>query len=120
MVFNVAAANRDDHPKNFAFILHRDGEWALSPAYDVTHAHASQSEWTRNHLMAINGRRADIARSDLVVVGDRFAVPAYGHVIDQVLAAVSDWPKFADQAELPASTASEVQRDIELCTGPLR
>jgi serine/threonine-protein kinase HipA len=120
MVFNVAAANRDDHPKNFAFILHRDGEWALSPAYDVTHAHASQSEWTRNHLMAVSGRRADIARSDLAVVGDRFAVPAYGHVIDQVLAAVSDWPKFADQAELPASTAGEVQRDIEICTGPLR
>ncbi len=37
MVFNVLAHNRDDHVKNFAFILDdRSGEWSLTPAYDLT------------------------------------------------------------------------------------
>lgn len=34
MVFNVAIKNRDDHAKNFSFQL-VDGEWKLSPAYDL-------------------------------------------------------------------------------------
>jgi serine/threonine-protein kinase HipA len=34
MVFNYLIGNKDDHAKNFAFIL-RQGEWHLSPAYDI-------------------------------------------------------------------------------------
>ena len=34
MVFNYLIENKDDHAKNFAFI-YRDGEWHLSPAYDL-------------------------------------------------------------------------------------
>jgi serine/threonine-protein kinase HipA len=34
MVFNVAIKNRDDHAKNFSFQL-VNGEWKLSPAYDL-------------------------------------------------------------------------------------
>ena len=34
MAFNVAIKNRDDHAKNFSFQL-VDGEWKLSPAYDL-------------------------------------------------------------------------------------
>ncbi len=34
MAFNVAIKNRDDHAKNFSFQL-VNGEWKLSPAYDL-------------------------------------------------------------------------------------
>ena len=34
MVFNVTIKNRDDHAKNFSFQL-INGEWKLSPAYDL-------------------------------------------------------------------------------------
>lgn len=34
MVFNIAIKNRDDHAKNFSFQL-LNGEWKLSPAYDL-------------------------------------------------------------------------------------
>lgn len=34
MVFNFFIENRDDHAKNFSFI-YKDGEWRLSPAYDL-------------------------------------------------------------------------------------
>ncbi|HMR83286.1 MAG TPA: type II toxin-antitoxin system HipA family toxin [Niabella sp.] len=35
-VFNVLAHNRDDHSKNFSFLMNELGEWKLSPAYDIT------------------------------------------------------------------------------------
>jgi serine/threonine-protein kinase HipA len=34
MVFNYLIENKDDHAKNFAFIL-RNKEWFLSPAFDI-------------------------------------------------------------------------------------
>ncbi|MFZ4727007.1 MAG: HipA domain-containing protein, partial [Paludibacter sp.] len=34
MVFNYLIDNKDDHAKNFAFIV-RDGEWYLAPAFDI-------------------------------------------------------------------------------------
>ena len=34
MVFNYLIENKDDHAKNFAFI-YRDGDWRLSPAFDL-------------------------------------------------------------------------------------
>jgi serine/threonine-protein kinase HipA len=34
MVFNVLIKNRDDHARNFSFLL-KNGKWMLSPAYDL-------------------------------------------------------------------------------------
>ncbi|MDB5939560.1 MAG: hypothetical protein JWP77_1924, partial [Polaromonas sp.] len=31
-VFNVAFNNRDDHPKNFAYLMSKTGQWTLAPA----------------------------------------------------------------------------------------
>ena len=38
VALNVMARDRDDHTKNFSFILKQGGSWELlAPAYDVTH-----------------------------------------------------------------------------------
>ena len=34
MVFNIFTYNKDDHAKNFSFIL-KDKQWKVSPAYDL-------------------------------------------------------------------------------------
>lgn len=44
MVFNILAHNRDDHVKNFAFMLNDHNEWRLTPAYDLTFAHGPGGE----------------------------------------------------------------------------
>ena len=35
-VFNVIYHNRDDHAKNFSFLMDHKGNWTLSQAYDIT------------------------------------------------------------------------------------
>ncbi len=120
MVFNVAAANCDDHSKNFSFVLPQGGEWRLSPAYDVTHAYAPRSDWTHDHLMAVNGRRTSIDREDVNTLADRFAVPGATRIVEQVLAAVAEWPRHARDANVPHDVSSGVAGDIELWSAPLR
>ena len=43
-VFNVMAHNRDDHAKNFSFLMDEFGEWKLSPAYDLTFSNGPGGE----------------------------------------------------------------------------
>ena len=104
MVFNVAAANCDDHSKNFAFVLAEGGDWRLSPAYDVTHAYAPRSEWTQGHLMAVNGKRTAINRRDVDTVADRFAVPGASRIVEQVLAAID---RLEQELRLPPPSPSQ-------------
>jgi serine/threonine-protein kinase HipA len=120
MVFNVAAANCDDHSKNFAFVLPEGGKWRLSPAYDVTHAYAPRSRWTHEHLMAVNGKRGGIDRRDVDTVADRFAVPGASRIIEQVLAAIDGWPRHAQEAGVPDDVVDDVAADIAQWSQPLR
>lgn len=45
-VFNVLAHNRDDHAKNFTFLMDAVGNWRLSPAYDLTFSSGPGGEQT--------------------------------------------------------------------------
>ncbi|MBU1288760.1 MAG: type II toxin-antitoxin system HipA family toxin [Alphaproteobacteria bacterium] len=44
--FNVLAHNRDDHAKNFTFLMDEGGNWRLSPAYDLTFSAGPGGEQT--------------------------------------------------------------------------
>jgi serine/threonine-protein kinase HipA len=97
MVFNVLAHNRDDHVKNFAFILDdTTGNWALSPAYDLLYASGPGGE----HAMSLAGEGKNPGRSHMLRLAEQADVSkreAAG-IIDQVQAAVTRWKNFAAQA----------------------
>ena len=63
-------------------MLPERGKWQLSPAYDGTQAYALRSEWTHEHLMAVNGKRFGIDRRDVDTVADRFEVPGAAGIVD--------------------------------------
>ena len=37
ILFNAIFGNRDDHSKNFSFLMNSKGKWAFAPAYDLTY-----------------------------------------------------------------------------------
>ena len=106
LLFNVLAANNDDHTKNFSFLLRQGGHWALAPAYDITHAFNPDNVWVRQHLMSVNGRFDGITRADVRVLAERFGLLAeLPDAIDQVQAALGDWPRHAREAGVPEAEA---------------
>ncbi len=113
MVFNVSGMNRDDHTKNFAFLLREGGGWELAPAYDITHAHNPTGEWTQRHQMSVNGAFDAITIEDLRGVGEQFGVPGYRGLVREVLAAVDRWSEFAEQAGLSEEQADRIGKDLQ-------
>jgi len=105
------AANCDDHTKNISFILREGGAWELAPAYDVTHAHNPDGEWTNQHLLAVNGKFSDISRDDLLLLADRFGIGTAPRVMKQVGQAVSAWPDFAAKAAVEPKEAARIRKD---------
>ena len=62
MIFNVKSGNRDDHSKNFSFLLTTKNEWRLAPAYDLTPCAGLNGE----HTAMVNGKGRDITDADLI------------------------------------------------------
>lgn len=100
MVFNVIARNCDDHTKNFSFILKKDREWELAPAYDVCHAYRPGSEWVSQHALSINNKRQEITKTDLLAVGELISSKKAAAIIDEVNETVSHWKTFANEVEV--------------------
>lgn len=100
MVFNVMARNCDDHTKNFSFMMNQNGEWSLSPAYDVCHAYRPDSQWVSQHALSINGKRKNITRDDLLEVGKLMNIKRANDLVDEVKNSCVKWKFFADKAHV--------------------
>ncbi len=108
MVFNVIARNQDDHTKNIAFLMERDGRWRLSPAFDVIYSHNPAGKWTNQHQMTINGKRDLFTAQDLIAVGESISIPKPLEIIDQVTDSVRQWPAFARKAGVKKDHIAEI------------
>ncbi|MDZ4758445.1 MAG: type II toxin-antitoxin system HipA family toxin [Bacteroidota bacterium] len=100
MVFNVLARNCDDHTKNFAFMMDKDGVWKLSPAYDICHAYRPGSAWVSQHALSMNGKRTDINRDDLLSVAKQMNIKKANTIINQIYDVVQKWPEYAEKTSV--------------------
>lgn len=73
MCFNVFAHNRDDHSKNFSFIVDPvSREWKLSPAYDLTFSSSVNGE----HATMVNGNGKNPSKEDILSVAKEIGISA--------------------------------------------
>lgn len=118
MVFNVLAANRDDHTKNYSFLLQEGGQWELAPAYDVTFAYNPENKWLQRHLMSVNGKFDRITVKDIREVADRYELLGVcKDVIDKVENTVGQWPRFAREAGVDPVKIDELAAAIKRAAG---
>lgn len=110
--FNVIARNQDDHVKNIAFLMNRSGNWRLSPAFDMTYAWRADGAWTSQHQMSINGKRDNFTRSDLIKLADIGGIksPRANELLDQQIEVISNWPNFAEIAEVDEHNTIKIQK----------
>lgn len=110
MVFNVIARNQDDHTKNIAFLMNQDGEWSLSPAFDMMYSYNPAGKWASKHQMTINGKRDEFTKEDLLSVAASSDLKGANNVIKDVLGAVKQWPDFATQAGISDKRIKQIAK----------
>lgn len=116
MAFNVIGRNQDDHVKNIAFLMDRQGKWSLSPAFDMTYSYNPSGDWTAQHQMSINGKRDGFSVEDFRACA-KSALMKRGRaetIVDEVRAAVARWPEYAGKARVTDDWREQIQRNLRL------
>jgi serine/threonine-protein kinase HipA len=114
--FNIVARNHDDHVKNIAFLMDQEGQWRLSPAFDITYAYNPDGAWTSRHQMSLQGKRDRFERADLFAFAAMAGLkkPRARMLLDQVVEAVTRWQDHAQTAGMVADDMMRIKRSLRL------
>lgn len=115
VVFNVVFNNRDDHPKNFAYIMSSTGQWSLAPAYDVTFCEGPGGY----HQMDVMGEALVISRQAMVSLGVQEAELSIDEtvgIIDRICSVASNFALTANSMfpnQITQDTICTIQSRID-------
>jgi len=93
MIFNIIAHNRDDHGKNFSFLMDDTGHWSFAPAYDLMFADGPGCE----HSLTIAGEGRNPTMKDVLKLAklvDISSEDLYA-MVDKVKDSLSKWENLA-------------------------
>lgn len=94
-VFNVLAHNRDDHARQFTYIMERDGSWRLAPAYDLTWSPGPGGE----HSTSVMGYGKEFSPAHLIELGKQAELKEQEvkEIIEKTEAAIGNWQVYAKE-----------------------
>ncbi len=96
-VFNLFTHNKDDHAKNFSFMLDINNSWKLTPAYDLTFSYGVGTEHSTTYLN--EGKNPTIKH--LEKLAQKHNIKEYKNIIDEIKSAISEFSNLAIEFELP-------------------
>ena len=110
MVFNIIARNQDDHAKNFSFIMDKQGEWRISPAYDITYANGKG--YTKEHQLSLKGRTSQFERKMLLDFAQEqsIATKKSNEMIDETIEVLSGFSRMAKALDVDKQTIERIAK----------
>jgi len=112
-VFAYLSCNGDAHAKNFSIFRDAEGEWSVTPAYDLPSSHPYGDV---SMALSVNGKlREDIGRADFLALGAATGVRerAVVRVIDGLLEAVPSWIHRLDELPFDERRIHKLRKAIE-------
>lgn len=107
--FNVYSHNRDDHSKNFSFLMNAKGEWQFAPAYDLTFSYSGYGF----HSTMIAGESKNPGRKELIKLATHFGLKNASFLIDEVQEAISHWGAISSEYGIARETMNTIQTAMD-------
>lgn len=110
-VLSYFLQNKDDHGKNFGFLLHDNGRWTLSPSFDITYAPGPYGE----HATSFGGNGRCITRNALERMSTLMAthVERLEEIVRQTADAALGFAETALSLGAKRATVKEVKKQVE-------
>jgi serine/threonine-protein kinase HipA len=112
MVFNVLATNYDDHTKNFSFILKKDENWRLAPAYDLCFSFDETNYWVSKQTLSLNGKRLNINKADLMTIAKDNNIKKGEKIINEINLVVKTWKQYAEEASVRSDLTKRINQNL--------
>ena len=111
--FNVFAHNRDDHSKNFSFLMNSKGEWQFAPAYDLTFSHSAYGF----HSTMIAGESQTPGTKQLMKLASHFGLKNSKSIIENVQNSISNWESVANECGVGKENRNQIQNALNKLLG---
>ena len=109
-VFNILSHNRDDHGKNFSFLMDSSGQWKLAPVYDLTFSSGPRGHQstmvmgegqtpTIEHLIRL-GKEANLTRFQI------------DNIIEQTKHALDQWKTLSENHSVSKANIKLIKRRL--------
>jgi len=108
-VFNVLSHNRDDHSKNFAFLMDAEGIWSLAPAYDLTFSSSSQGY----HSTSCARNYADPGRKELMELANALSINKAKLTIDEIKGVIDGWRMYAELSGVSEASIITIETSLK-------
>lgn len=110
-VFNVLMHNRDDHAKNFSFLMDEKGLWHVSPAYDLTFSSGPSGE----HCTTVLGEGKSPKFRSLLKIAELGSIKKLKaiQIIEQTKHVASKWLEFAKDAGVTKNSTSMIKAALD-------
>ena len=110
MIFNIMVHNRDDHGKNFSFLMDDTGRWSFAPAYDLMFAYGQGGE----HSLTISGEGRNPTMKDVLKLAELVDIASEDvfSMVDDVQASLENWVSLASDLNVRKSDAEEIRKSF--------
>lgn len=90
--------------------MDREGEWSLSPSYDLIFSDGPGGE----HSMTVNGEGLAPTLQDIKTLANTSGIRSsdMNNIIDEVVTAVRKWISYAEEAEVSSQTLETISRSM--------
>ena len=114
MIFNIVGRNQDDHAKNFAFVMDKNGTWDVSPAYDITYANGAG--YTKNHQLSLNGKVNNFTKKDIFGLAKNHSIKenTAKEYLEQISEVFSTFAKRAEELEIDNDFINIIEKSLRL------
>ncbi|MDF1878395.1 HipA domain-containing protein [Sulfurimonas sp. SAG-AH-194-C20] len=106
--FNLFVHNRDDHAKNFSFLLDENYKWKAAPAYDITYSFGPGGE----HSMMYLGEGKNPTKEHLQKLVQKHQIKDGDAIITEIAHEVKNFAKYAEQFRLSSDTKQQILNHI--------
>ena len=98
--------------------MDKQGEWRLSPAFDLAYSYNPSGDWTAQHQMSLNGKRDNFDRDDLITFAKMAGLKRAKAIatLEEVAEAVKKWRDFASDAQVMPKHIEAVEKSVRLKT----
>jgi len=108
-IFNVLSHNRDDHSKNFAFLMDAKGVWSLAPAYDLTFSSSSQGY----HSTACAKNYVDPGKKELLELANVLSINKAKASIDEIKGIIDNWRMYAELSDVSEISIKTIEKSLK-------
>lgn len=103
--FNVFAHNRDDHSKNFSFLMDAKGRWRFAPAYDLTFSNSAYGF----HSTMVAGESKNPRKKHLLELAKHFGIKKPELILEEVQEAICQWSSVAKESGVSPPTIKRIE-----------